>query len=123
MLQKREIDSRSSAPAAQASVTSDYHSHFLSLVDEIEHTFPVPVWPLARAELYLALYWQSAGREPPRPERGLFKDALKGASYAAAPLLNVWRSRSDLSHLAMRPRRADVLVLGDGVCLDKIDGA
>src|SRR6266446_4759427 len=108
----------------------DYHSRFLALVDEIETTFPVaewllgdvPVWPLARAELYLALYSQSTGTGRQSPQHGIWPRIAQATSFAATPLLNLWRSRFDLRHVVMLPRRANALFLGDGVSLDKIDG-
>src|SRR6185436_8433459 len=99
-------------------VMFDYHSRFLTLVDEIEQKFPVaewmlddvPVWPLARTEIYLALYWQNSGGEIQQPRRGV-RDVAKAAAFAATPLINLWRSRTDLRHVVMRPRRADALFL------------
>ena len=46
-----------------------YHRRFIELVDRIEREFPVvdwrcgdvPVWPLARMELYLDMHFASIG--------------------------------------------------------------
>src|SRR5882672_6126240 len=113
----------------------DYHSRFLALVNEIETTFPVaewllgdvPVWPLARADLYIEMYWQNAGRTEEEwraaRQKRVFSRVVQGAAYAATPLINIWRSRADLRHMVLRPRRAHALFLGHAGSLDQIDGA
>jgi hypothetical protein len=103
-----------------------FHQRYLALVDEIERTLPVmhwkrgdlEVWPLARMELYLDMYWANVGR--PRPELRPFP--LRPLARIARPLRNAWRSRHDLAHLIARPRPAHALFLGDGVSLDYVDG-
>jgi hypothetical protein len=44
---------------------------------------------------------------------------VRVASRTIRPLLNIWKSRRDLSHLVIRPGRARAIVLGDGVSLDR----
>src|SRR5215471_19476640 len=113
----------------------DYHAQFLAFVDETEAAFPVAewrigdvqLWPLVRSELYIDMHWAAASdigaRAYTPPYRGVASRILKVPAYAATPLINIWRSRSDLKHLVLRPKQADTLFLGDGVALDKIDGA
>jgi len=113
---------------------TDYHSRFLTLVDEIEATFPVahwqagnvPVWPLARTRLYSNLYQQIYGtRKRPQPwwrPRPVAK-VEQAAAYAATPLINLWRSRNERKNLLLFPHRARALFLGDGESLDLIHGA
>ena len=103
-----------------------FHRDFLDLVDHIEQMYPVmrwysgdvPIWPLARQELYLDMHFASIGaaRLPARrfPWRSLARASL--------PVRNLWRSRRDLQHLVARPHPADAIVLGDGVTLDLIEG-
>ena len=100
---------------------------YLALVEEIEERFPVDawragdvaIWPLARLDLYLDLYWQRHGD---RGGKGPGKMA-RTAELLARPLANPWRQRRDLSRLLLRARQADVILLGDGVSAEKIDGA
>jgi hypothetical protein len=104
-----------------------FHRRYLTLVDEIERRFPVihwqrgdlEVWPLARMELYLDMYWENAGR--PRPESRPFP--FRSLARIARPVRNAWRSRRDLAHFVARPRPAYALFLGDGVSLDFVDGS
>jgi hypothetical protein len=104
-----------------------FHGRYLALAAEIERRFPVAqwrsgdvdIWPLARMDLYLDMYWQQDGVVRPQPHAF----PLRMGSRALRPLINIWKSRSDLSHFAMRPRRADAIFLGDGVSLDRVDGA
>jgi len=110
------------------------HSRFLELIDEIEATFrvaewhigDVPLWPLARAALSHNFYRQRVGQQEKdwlsSRRRQLPARVLQAASYATTPLVNVWSSRRDLSHLIIWPRAADALFLGDGVFLDQVDG-
>jgi hypothetical protein len=111
-----------------------FHAQFLELVDRIEKTFPVAdwqvgdvsVWPLARAALYLDMYWQSVGRAGGKPQdapKSLAARFGRIAADTAAPLIHAWKSHEDLGHMVLRPRRADAVFLGDGVSLDRIDGA
>ena len=107
-------------------MTLPFHRRYLTLVDEIERSFPVStwksgdleVWPLARMDLYLDMYWADAGSAPP-PERSL---PLRVAGRAVTPLRNLWKSRYDLAHRITRPASAHAIFLGDGVSLDRVDG-
>jgi hypothetical protein len=107
--------------------STSFHQRFLTLVAELERTFPVArwksgdveIWPLARMDLYLDMFWENVGGNPPRP-RPL---PLRIVSRAATPLTNIWKSRRDLRHWVGRPERAHAIFLGDGVSLDFIDGA
>jgi hypothetical protein len=104
-----------------------FHRRYLTLVDEIERRFPVTcwqrgdleVWPLARMELYLDMYWVNAGRPRPKPRPFPFRSLAR----IARPLRNAWRSRRDLAHFVARPRPAYAMFLGDGVSLDFVDGS
>ena len=104
-----------------------FHSRYLALVSDIEQRFDVTrwrcgdvdIWPLARMDLYLDMHWRHTGQLPPRPHAF----PLRVASRTVRPLLNIWKSRRDLSHLVARPGRAYAIVLGDGVSLDKNGGA
>ena len=113
---------------------TDYHERFLTLVDEIERTYPVtrwrvgdvPAWPLARLELYLALFWQDNDRSAldaqAAQERRASARLLRAVSQAATPLTNIWSGRKNLRHMALFARRADTLFFGDQVSLDLVDG-
>jgi hypothetical protein len=104
-----------------------FHQRFLTLVAEIERRFPVAlwksgdveIWPLARMDLYLDMYWANVGGEQPK-RRSLPQRML---SSAWRPLANIWKSRRDLRHWVARPKPAHAIFLGDGVSLDFIDGA
>jgi hypothetical protein len=104
-----------------------FHHRFLTLVAEIERSLPVAqwksgdleLWPLARMDLYLDLYWVNVGGAAPK-RRSL---PLRVLGSAATPVTNVWKSRRDLRHWVGRPNSADVIFLGDGVSLDLVDGA
>ncbi len=104
-----------------------FHRRYLTLVDEIERQFPVvrwqrgdlEVWPLARMELYLDMYWANAGR--PRPELRPFP--FRSLARLARPWRNAWRSRRDLEHFVARPKPAYAMFLGDGVSLDFANGS
>ncbi len=104
-----------------------FHRDFLDLVDHIERVFPVtrwysgdvPVWPLARMELYLDMHFASIGVARPPFRRFPWRSLAR----ASLPVRNLWRSRRDLDHLAASPYPADAIVLGDGVTLDRVDGA
>jgi hypothetical protein len=100
---------------------------YLKLVDDIERSFPVSgwkcgdlkVWPLARGDLYLDMYWMDVGSAPPA-ERPLL---LRAAGRAAMPLRNRWKARRDSARRLTRPTPAHAIFLGDGVSLDRVDGA
>ncbi len=104
-----------------------FHQHYLNLVDDIERRFPVAdwncadvdIWPLARLDLYVDMYDQAlgglAGSRLSRPLRAL--------EQVSRPVSNAWKQRRRLSHYRLRPQRASVVFLGDGVSLDRIDDA
>jgi hypothetical protein len=104
-----------------------FHSRYLELIEHIERRFPVAqwisgdveIWPLARMDLYLDMYWANVGGELPKSR----PMPLRALSSLATPLKNFWRSRADLRHWIVRPKPADAIFLGDGVSLDFIDGA
>ena len=76
------------------------------------------IWPLARMDLYLDMYWANVGGSPPR----LRRFPLRYAARITAPLRYLWKSRRDLSHWIGRPKPAHAIFLGDGVSLDRLDG-
>jgi hypothetical protein len=104
-----------------------FHSNYLALIEHIERHFPVAtwisgdveIWPLARMDFYLDMYWANVGGELPKSR----PMPLRVISSLATPLRNFWRSRADLRHWVVRPKAADAICLGDGVSLDFIDGA
>jgi len=110
-------------------VAVPFHRRYLALVDEIERRFPVirwrsgdvEIWPLARMDLYLDMYWVNVGGSAPELHPLLLP--LRAAVRAATPLINWWRSRRDLEHLVVRGRPAHAIFLGDGVSVDRVDGA
>jgi hypothetical protein len=100
---------------------------YLELVQAIEDRFEVDgwrsgevdLWPPARMDLYLDMFRSQGGdTAPPRPK---FVKRLAGA--LATPVTNAWKSRGDLEHWLAWPHRSDAVLLGDGVSLDRIDGA
>jgi hypothetical protein len=104
-----------------------FHRHYLSVVEEIERNYPVAcwksgdveIWPLARMDIYLEMYWATMGgavSAMPTLARRVF-------SRIAAPLINLWNCRRDLAHWVGSPKPAYAIFLGDGVSLDCIDGA
>jgi hypothetical protein len=110
-----------------------FHQRYLSLVDDIEREFRVAewtcgdlaIWPLARMDLYNDMYDASAsmgGNVAAAPSR---RAAFPWRALAtlATPVRNLWRSRGDLSHWVGRPVPAYATLLGDGVSMDRIDGA
>jgi hypothetical protein len=110
---------------------TDYHVRFLTLVDEIERTFPVtrwtvggiPVWPLARDGLFVDMYWQEQGKPAVgETRRRASSRVAQILSQAATPLTTLWQSRADLRHAVLFPRRADTLFLGDALLLERVDG-
>jgi hypothetical protein len=104
-----------------------FHRRYLDLIAHIEREFPVAswlsgdveIWPQARMDLYLDMYWAQAGHQLPKPR----PRALRALSAAVTPLRNLWRSRGDLHHWIAFPKKADAIFLGDGVSLDMVDGA
>lgn len=103
-----------------------FYPRYLTLIDEIERNFPVSswrsgdleIWPLARMNLYLDMYWAESGSAPPKG-RPL---PLRIAGRIAMPLRNLWKSRHDLRSHVMRPTPARAIFLGDGVSLDRVEG-
>jgi hypothetical protein len=110
----------------------DYHARFLSVVAEIERTYPVtqwrvgdvPAWPLARMTVYSNLYWETVGGEEEYlRSRTHYGWIMRAAAQAATPIANIWRRRDDLRHMIVFPHRAEHLFLGDEGTLDRVDGA
>jgi hypothetical protein len=108
-------------------MAESFHRRYLTLVEEIERTLAVArwksgdleIWPRARMDLYLDMYWAHVGHGPPveRPK------LLRAMGRLAMPLRNLWASRHDLTHRVARARPAHTVLLGDGVSLDCVDGA
>jgi hypothetical protein len=107
-------------------LVTPFHRRYLDLVAQIELRFPVAswkcgdveIWPLARMDLYLDMFWAAVGGSPPTKQHAW---PLRYAARIAAPLRYLWKSRRDLSHWVGRPKPADVIFLGDGVSLDRIE--
>lgn len=105
-----------------------FREHYGSVVADLERRFPVTqwrygdldLWPLARSSLYLDMYWRRFG---PAPSVRAGSLPLRVGSRLLRPLTNLWHGRRDLRHLRLWPRRADVVLLGDGVSLDCVAGA
>jgi len=101
--------------------------HHLELAEAIETRFEVArwrggdvdLWPLASADLFLDIFDAAGGRTAP-PARPFVHRA---AASLATLLTNAWKSRHDRQHFLRRPVPADTIFLGDGVSLDRIDGA
>lgn len=108
-------------------MTESVQQRYLRLVDEIEARFDVArwrsgdidLWPPARMDLYLDLFRATGGDTAP-PAPPFLRRAADGL---ATPFTNAWKSRHDLEHWLPWPRPADAILLGDGVSLDRIDGA
>jgi hypothetical protein len=104
-----------------------FHRRYTALAAAIERRFPVadwrlddvPIWPLARFDLYLDMHRTAFGGVEPRQRPVV----LQLAAALARPLIIRWRARRDLAHRLRRPEPAHALLLGDGVSLDKVDGA
>lgn len=107
-------------------MAGSFYARYLMLIDEIERLFPVSawrsgdldLWPLARMDLYLDMYWAAAGMPAPA-ERSL---PLRIAGRLAMPLRNRWKARHDPDSQVVRPAPAHAVFLGDGVSLDCVDG-
>jgi hypothetical protein len=103
-----------------------FHRRYVALVREIEQRFAVTewkngdanLWPLARFDLYLDMYWDNVGERPPKSRAW----PLRLAGRVLKLLVNLWRSRGDLAHWRGWPKQAPVIFLGDGVSLDRIQG-
>jgi hypothetical protein len=99
----------------------------LELTEAIETRFDVArwrggdvdLWPLASMDLFLNLFDAAGGRTEPLAQ-GFTRRAVAGL---ATPLTNAWKSRHDSRHFPLRPVPADAIFLGDGVSLDRINGA
>lgn len=104
-----------------------FHDRHLALMREIENRFDVArwragdidLWPMARMGLFLDAFERGGGGTA-GPAPAFAQRAMAGL---AAPLTNAWKSRHDLVHYVARPRPAYALMLGDGVSLDRIEGA
>lgn len=103
------------------------HQRYRALVDAIERdcrvsewrTGDVDLWPIASQDLFLDLFRQAGGDTAPNPRPFL----VRAAGNLATPVTNLWKSRHDLGHWLARPSRADAVLLGDGVSLDRVDGS
>src|SRR5579859_291379 len=104
-----------------------FHQDYMALVEEIERDFPVArwvsgdieLWPAARMDLYLDFYRQHVAE----PNRDQAPKPLRALGHLARPAGNLWKQRRGLDRLALRPRQADAIFLGDGVSLDWVDDA
>lgn len=104
-----------------------YHARYLDAVAEIERRFPVAqwrsgdvgIWPLARLELHADMYWANLGTIRPAQRRSRIPQLTR----VARPVRNFWNSRHDLTHRVTRPKPAHAVFLGDGISLDRVDGA
>lgn len=94
-------------------MTTGFHGEYLALVDHIEREFPVAewrygdvdLWPLARMDLYLDLYWQNNGSRPGISRRRHFGPAMKA-----------------LFEARRRPGKpVDAVFLGNGTSFELID--
>ena len=107
--------------------SSGFHGRYLSLVACIERQFPVAgwrcedvdLWPIARMALYLDMFWAQSGSTPPAPRAW----PLRAAARLATPFTNAWKSRHDRTHCLTQATSAYAIVLGDGVCLDRVEGS
>jgi hypothetical protein len=108
-------------------MTDQINQRYLDLVDEVEARFDVAnwrsgdvdLWPPARVDLYVDLL-RAGGADSARVAPPFLP---RVAGNLATPLTNAWKSRNDLDHWLPWPRPADAILLGDGVSLDKVDGA
>ena len=103
------------------------HQRYRALVDAIERDCrvaewragDVDLWPIASQDLFLDLFRQAGGDTGPKPRSFL----VRAAGSLATPVANLWKSRHDLNHWVSRPARADAVLLGDGVSLDRTGGS
>ena len=117
----------STAIHQQVAAGPSLHGRYQALVQSIEcenavsawRAGDVDLWPLARQDLYLDLFRQAGGDTAPRQARFI----LRAIASLAVPWTNAWKSRHDLAHWLPRPHRADAIFLGDGVSLDRVEGA
>jgi len=104
-----------------------FHQRYTALTAAIEQQYPVadwrlddvPIWPLARFDLYLDMHRAAFGGVEPRRRPVVWQVA----AALARPLIDLWRARHDLAHQLYRPGPAHALLLGDGISLDKVNGA
>ena len=113
--------------ARMTSGAEPLQQRYLRLARAIEDRFEVArwrsddvdLWPPARMDMFLDMFRAKAGdTAPPAPPF-----LLRAAASLATPLTNIWKSRRDLEHWRPWPKPADAILLGDGVSLDRIDGA
>lgn len=103
------------------------HGVYRELVDAIETQCPVAewrtddidLWPLASQDLFCDVFGQTGGDTAPVPP----SFAIRVASTIATPAMNLWKSRRDVAHWVAKPHRAEAILLGDGVSLDRVDGS
>src|SRR6201999_1669529 len=103
----RRISQAQRSLTAPRSLATPFHRRFLSLVEDIENHFSVAhwklddveIWPLARMDLYLDMYWANVGGDFP----GGRSFPARAVIGALTPLTNLWKSRRDLSNLVIRP--------------------
>jgi hypothetical protein len=108
-------------------VGKSFHHRYASLIKEIESRFAVdhwrlgdvPIWPLARFDLFVDMHRAAFGGSVPQERRLL----LRLGAALGRPLINRWRGRRDKLHQLYKPIASHAAVLGDGVSLDKVDGA
>ena len=123
------LSARSASKAAldREVVRPSVHRRFRELVDEIEghcdtahwRAGDIDLWPIVSQDLFLDMF-RGEGCETAAEPQPLLQRA---AVALALPAINLWRSRYDLKHWVARPHPADVILLGDGVSLDCVDGA
>lgn len=110
-----------------ASAETSPHRLYRELADAIEAQCPVAewragdidLWPLAARDLFRDIFRHAGGDTAPAPP----PFAIRVASTIATPAMNLWKGRRDLAHWVAKPLRADAILLGDGVSLDRIDGS
>jgi hypothetical protein len=102
------------------------HQRYRALIDAIEgdcrvadwRAGDVDLWPIASQDLFLDMFRQAGGNTAPKPP----PFAVRAANGLATPVVNLWKSRHDLAHWVSGPSRADAVLLGDGISLDRVDG-
>lgn len=103
------------------------HLRHRELVDSIERecrvaewrSGDIDLWPLASQDLFGDIFRAAGAVTAERPP----PFAIRAGITLATPALNLWKSRHDLAHWQSKPHRADAIFLGDGVSLDRVDGA